>query len=207
MIQAQHTIWGEWIGRYYSGYKLEKAFRPIRLIGEYASAEGSILLIANHFSWWDGFIQYRLNRQVFQKKFYVMMQEQQLIHHKILCQGGAFSIRKGSREIMESLRYSAGLLEDTNNLLLLFPQGRIQSIHTAEFRFQKGMEYLLKHTSGQVQLVFNVNLIDYFSEKRPSLSVYYRKYEPAGSFALPVLENAYNEYARECKQRQYELSK
>lgn len=207
MIQAQHTIWGEWIGRYYSGYKLEKAFRPIRLIGEYAPAEGSILLIANHFSWWDGFIQYRLNRQVFQKKFHVMMQEQQLIHHKILCRGGAFSIRKGSREIMESLRYSAGLLEDTNNLLLLFPQGRIQSIHTAEFRFQKGMEYLLKHASGQVQLVFNVNLIDYFSEKRPSLSVYYRKYEPAGSFILPVLENAYNEYAWECKQRQYELSK
>lgn len=207
MIQAQHTVWGAWIGRYYSGYKLEKAFRPIRLIGEYAADESAVLLIANHFCWWDGFIQYRLNRQVFQKKFHVMMQEEQLIQHKILCRGGAFSIRKGSREIMESLRYSADLLKDTGNLVLLFPQGCIQSIHTPEFSFQKGIEYLLKHSSKEVQLVFNVNLIDYFSEKHPSLSVYYRKYDLPDSFALPLIEDAYNAYAWECKQRQYDLSK
>lgn len=207
MIQAQHTIWGAWIGRYYSGYKLEKAFRPIRLIGEYPAGEGAVLLIANHFSWWDGFIQYRLNRQVFQKNFYVMMQEEQLIQNKILCRGGAFSIRKGSREVMESLRYSVDLLKDTNNLVLLFPQGSIQSIHTSEFRFQKGVEYLLTHASKQVQLIFNVNLIDYFSEKQPSLSVYYQKYDPAGSFALRVIEDAFNTYAQACKQRQYDLSK
>lgn len=207
MIQARHTIWGEWIGRYYSGNRLEKAFRPIRLIGEYPAGKGAVLLIANHFCWWDGFIQYRLNRQVFQKRFYVMMQEEQLIKNKILCLGGAFSIRKGSKLVIESLRYAADLLQNENNLVLLFPQGKIQSIHTPEFRFQKGVEYLLKHTSEQVQLIFNVNLIDYFSEKHPSLSVYYQKYETAGPSTLHDIEDAFNAYAQACKQQQLDLNK
>lgn len=208
MIQAQHTILGEWIGRYYSGYKLTKAFQPIRLVGEYpAGKEGAVLLIANHFSWWDGFIQYRLNLQVFRKKFYVMMQEEQLVKNKILRLGGAFSVRKGSRQIMESLRYSIDLLKNENSLVLLFPQGNIQSMHTPEFRFQKGVEYLLKHTPEQVQLIFNVNLIDYFSEKRPSLSIYYRPYQASAPFSVSVIEDAFNAYAQECKRLQYDLNK
>lgn len=202
MIEARHTLWGNWIGRYYSGYKLGKAFRAVRLIGEPPAGEGSVLLIANHFSWWDGFIQYRLNRQVFKKKFHVMMQEEQLVKYKILRQGGAFSIRKGSRQILESLRYGAGLLENANNLVLLFPEGAIGSLYTPRFRFQKGIEYLLKQAQGRVQLVFNVNLIDYFSKKQPALSVYYRTYDTAGLPDVRLLEDEFNTYAETCKQNQ-----
>lgn len=200
MIQARHTCLGACLGRLYAGYKLSRAFPEIRLIGEPPSDSGAVLLIANHFSWWDGFIQYRLNREVFKKKFFVMMREDQLIKNRVLNQGGAFSVRKGSRHVVESLRYTARLLADPRNLVLLFPQGEIQSIYTAPFHFQKGLGYLLKQTPENRQLIFNVNLIDYFSDKRPSLSVYYRPYE--GSFDLPAVEQAFNAYAEACKQQQ-----
>ena len=38
--------------------------------------EKSILLIANHFSWWDGFLLFQLNRIYFKKKFHVMVTEE-----------------------------------------------------------------------------------------------------------------------------------
>lgn len=206
MIEARHTWLGQWVGRYYAGYRLERAFRPIRLLGDGPQGEGAVLLIANHFSWWDGFIQYRLNREVFKKKFHVMMQEDQLLKYKILRQGGAFSVRKGSRQMLESLRYAAGLLGDARNLVLLFPQGELQSLYVSPFRFQKGLDYLLAQADAPVQLVFNVNLTDYFSRQRPALSVYYRAQEiPGPPYGLRRLEEAFNAYAEECKQRQHQF--
>lgn len=206
MIEARHTLLGKWMGRYYAGYRLERAFRSVRLVGDWQDREGAVLLIANHFSWWDGFIQYRLNREVFGKKFHVMMQEDQLLKYKLLRQGGAFSMPKGSRRMLESLRYAAGLLGDAGNLVLLFPQGELQSLYTSPFRFHKGLEYLLEEAQGPIQLVFNVNLIDYFSRKRPALSVYYRACEAgrAGG-GLRLIEEAFNAYAGECKQRQQQF--
>lgn len=202
MIRARHTYLGSLIGRYYSGYKLSQAFKTIRFCGEGSDDGTSVLLIANHFSWWDGFIQYRLNRSVFKRNFYVMMQEEQLARYKVLSEGGAFSIRKGSRQLIESLRYSADLLKEESNLVLLFPQGSVQSLYTSPFSFQQGLGYLFKHVPDRFQLVFNVNLIDYFSDKQPSLSVYYHKYEALWPFDLPAVEKAFNAYAGACKQQQ-----
>lgn len=200
MIPARHTCLGACIGRLYAGYKLSQAFPVIRLCGEPPSGCGAVLLIANHFSWWDGFIQYRLNREVFKKKFFVMMREDQLIKNRLLNQGGAFSVRKGSRHAVQSLRYTVRLLADPQNLVLLFPQGEIQSLYTAPFRFQKGLGFILKRAPENIQLIFNVNLIDYLSDKRPSLSVYYQPYE--GPFDLAAIEQAFNAYAGTCKQQQ-----
>lgn len=202
MIFARHTYLGSLIGRYYAGYKLGQAFKNICLSGEGSDDGTAILLIANHFSWWDGFIQYRLNRSVFKRNFYVMMQEEQLIRYKVLREGGAFSIRKGSRQLLQSLCYCADLLKEESNLVLLFPQGSIQSLYTSPFSFQQGLGYLFKHVPGRFQLVFNVNLIDYFSDRQPSLSVYYRKYEDTWPFVLSKVEEAFNTYAETCRQQQ-----
>ena len=40
---------------------------------------------------------------------------------------GAFSITKQSRQMMESLAYAGELLQDPQNLVLIFPQGRLYS--------------------------------------------------------------------------------
>jgi len=203
MIKARHTYRGKLVCDFYSSYKLDSAFSSVNMIGDVTDNGLPVLIIANHFSWWDGFIQYRLNKIIFKKRFHVMMLEEQLEKYMILNKGGAFSIRRNSREIIDSLNYCTGLLKDNNNLVLLFPQGKIESIYTPYFSFENGLNYLLKHLENGIQLVFNVNLIDYFSQKKPSLNIYFKRFDFSTPIAVKQIEKEFNDYTSECKLSQH----
>lgn len=202
MIKARHTYTGKLVCDFFSEYRLNDAFRSVKIYGEGDSKGLPVLMIANHFSWWDGFIQYRLNRKVFGKIFHVMMLEEQLSKNMILNKGGAFSIRKNTRDIIHSLNYCTDLLKDKDNLVLIFPQGKIESIYTPYIQFEKGLDYLLKRVTNEVQLVFNINLVDYFSQKKPSLNIYYKTYSLSSPFDLADIERDFNIYLDECKSLQ-----
>lgn len=205
MIKAKHTLMGRLVSEVFSVYRLNRAFASIRFRGSVSDKGLPVLMIANHFSWWDGFIQYRLNKQTYKRKLHVMMLEEQLEKFMILNQCGCFSIRKNSRSMIESLSYSVNLLRDAGNMLLLFPQGEIQSLYTSPVKFESGLAYLLKHLEKDIQLVFNVCLVDYFSERKPSLSVYFKTCELKGTDAAKEMEAAYNEFAQACKNEQQSL--
>ncbi len=202
MIPARHTFTGKLVSDYFSGYRLGRAFRPVGMHCEGTDCGHPLLLLSNHFSWWDGFIQYRLNREFFGRKLYVMMLEEQLRRNMILNRCGAFSIRRNSRDSVESIRYCCDLLADPGHTVLVFPQGEIQSVHTERIRFRKGVDAILKRTPGPVQVVMNVNLPDYFSRPRPSLSVYARILRPGFRPGGGELEEEFNRYYSECKLRQ-----
>lgn len=133
-----------------------------------------------------------------------MMLEDQLRRYIILNKAGAFSVKKGSRDMLESLNYCSRLLEDPQNLLVIFPQGEIQSLYTRYFRFEKGIERITKIAEGSAQLLFNVNLTDYFSHKKPGLNVYFRTCPLSDNSTLPEIEEAYNEYVKACIKQQQE---
>jgi len=202
MIKANHTFWGEMFFKYYSKIKLEKHFHKIQFIGDIEDLNQSILIVSNHFSWWDGFIQLQLNNKFFKRKFHVMMLEEQLNKFMILNKGGAFSVQKNSRDIINSLNYSVEILSNKKNLLLMFPQGEIQSIYTNNYIFGNGLNYLLKNKKTDIQLIFNVNLLDYFSESKPTLSVYFKKYMFNSTTDLSEIETDFNEFANKCKSQQ-----
>lgn len=206
MIQSRHTYTGKLVCDFFSGYKLKRTFRSVNIKGNNNDDNLPVLMIANHFSWWDGFIQYHLNKNVFKRRFHVMMLEEQLSENMILNKGGAFSIRKNSKDVIRSLSYSLELLADKDNLVLIFPQGEIQSIYTDYFKFENGLSYLLKHLKNEIQLVFNINLIDFFSEKKPSLNIYYKEYKlSAGVSELKNIEKGFNDFYNECKALQGKL--
>ena len=175
MIQARHTYAGNRLARLYDGYMLGRAFRDIRIEGRAPEKGLPRLLLSNHFCWWDGFIQSRLNRCCLHRNLYVMMLEEQLRRFPLLASLGAFSVRPGSRSVIESLRYAARLLEDPRNMVLIFPQGKIQSAHTEYFHFGSGTDYLLKCLRNPIQILFNVNLTDYYSRRRPALNIYFKE--------------------------------
>lgn len=202
MIKARHTYTGKLVCNFFSGYKLNNAFKTVSIHGDVQDNNLPVLMIANHFSWWDGFIQYRLNNHTFKRRFHVMMLEEQLSENMILNKGGAFSVRKNSRQIIDSLNYTVNLLKDKENLVLIFPQGKIESIYTSYFTFENGLNYLFKHIRNDIQLIFNVNLIDYFSEKQPSLNIYYKKYIYSDSPDLKTIEDDFNCYSKECQSLQ-----
>jgi len=54
----------------------------------------SILLLANHFSFWDGLILHCISDGLFKKNFYVMINEATAYKIHYLRYGGAFSINK-----------------------------------------------------------------------------------------------------------------
>lgn len=202
MIEAAHTLRGEAVARFVSGPMLGRAFRTIRFAGNCPDNGLPVLLIANHFSWWDGFIQYRLNRARFGRYLYVMMLEEQLLRHGLLRECGCFSVKKGTRAVIDSLAYCRRILHDPRNMLLLFPQGKIESMHLADYRFEQGVGYLLKQLDVNVQVVFNVNLVDYFSCRKPALTVWYEPYDPGTDLRTETLEQAFNAFARRCRLNQ-----
>lgn len=99
----------------------------------------SILLLANHFSFWDGLILHCINNKLFKKNFHVMVNEETAYKLHYLQYGGAFSINKKSRQVLESLDYAVALLAEPYNLVLLFPQGKLFSNFVEDVRFEKGV--------------------------------------------------------------------
>ncbi len=135
-------------------------------------ANKSVLLLQNHISWWDGFWAYRMNDLHFKRQFHVMMLEEELQTRKFLTYAGAFSIQKNSRSMVESLNFCNELLKSPQNLLLLFPQGEIESAQSSDLVFGSGVRRVIKKLDGEAQVVLSACFVDYFSERKPTLSIY-----------------------------------
>lgn len=205
MIKANYTWLGVTFFWFYSRYRLGRNFRNINLCGDFNDTGNPILVIGNHFSWWDGFIQIYLNESVLHRKFHVMMMEEELRRNMILNRTGAFSVKKSSRDIVESLRYCVELLKNPDNMVLIFPQGEIQTMHARNFAFERGVEYILRQLkTNNIDLIFNVNLTDYFSKSKPSLNIYYKNYALKSPANITQIEQDYNDYVRECIEKQTE---
>ena len=127
MLKANHHRLHQWVLDSYVRLILWQSFREIIITGDTKPDHRAVLLIPNHFSWWDGFFALHLNRHLFRKKFHLMMLERELIERIFFTRAGAFSINQGSREIIESLNYTNGILNNSNNLVVMYPQGQLGS--------------------------------------------------------------------------------
>ncbi len=109
---------------------------------------------------------------------------------------GGFSIKKKSREMIESLTYASKILEDPKNMLLIFPEGELWSLYNSSHVFEKGFERIVKEHQDNFQLVFVANFIDYLSHKKPDLYMYVSEYQ-GKNFLCPDIEKAYNNFYSE----------
>ncbi|MFP4526521.1 MAG: hypothetical protein ACLFNL_09025, partial [Bacteroidales bacterium] len=114
MITAMHHSWYERFFRFYSRFMLSNHFRRIIINGSYTEKNRPVMLIGNHFSWWDGFIANYLNMVVFKKRFHIMMLEEQLKPRMFLNKAGAYSIKKQTRDVVNTLNYTVELMKDKN---------------------------------------------------------------------------------------------
>lgn len=203
MIRARHTFTGEAVARLFSGPLLGSAFREIRIVDDVADEGLPILMLANHFSWWDGFIQHRINRARFGRRLYAMMLEEQLAKHPILARCGCFSVRRQSRSMLESLDYCIDVMRSPGNMLLIFPQGRLESMHVDVPAFRAGVRYLAERIEGPYGILLDVNLPDYGAHKLPSLDCYL-KMLPAGTLSGDSVRREWERFYVECKRRQAE---
>ena len=166
--------------------------------------EKACLVLMNHYSFNDGAILHRLNRQILKKQFRVMVVEDQLKAFIPLRYVGCFSVKKASREVIESLTYAAGLLSDPGNMLGIYPQGEVYSQHLGHIHFEAGLSVILKKSSGvPFQIIFGVTLLDYLDSFKPHARVYLQEY--TGERDLAKMEAAYNEFYAASKAKQCKL--
>ena len=73
MIEANHRWFYVWFIRVYTAVNLRLNFRKIIIEGDTVVPEDKpLLLVGNHFSWWDGFFAYYLNYTLWRRKFHVI---------------------------------------------------------------------------------------------------------------------------------------
>lgn len=134
----------------------------------------SFIFMANHFSFLDGFIAaYLIRKELYVrvplKGLYIMVLEKQLQKNKWITRFGGFSVSPGTDTVQESLAYAAEILSEPGNVLLFYPQGKIESNHTAYIQIKNGIADIISRINGDCQMIWSSNLIDYYEGIKPSL--------------------------------------
>lgn len=202
IIRSRHTLFFTTFFRWYTSRMLQKHFSGIVADLDDCPPEKPVLLIANHFSWWDGFIGNYLCYKYYHKKFHAMMLREQLENRMFLNKAGAFSVEKSSRSAVESILYSAEILSQKDKLLMMFPQGKIESLYHREFEFARGVEKILAKCDPPPVVMFNINLVDYFSKVSPTLFIRTQKYQ--GDLQAKAMEEAFKRFHTHCISLQHE---
>lgn len=120
--------------------------------------------------------------------------------------GGAFSINQKSRDIVQSLEYAAKLLEEPNNLVLMFPQGKLFSNFVEDIRFEKGVLRVMQKAAGKFQLVFAATFIQFYKYRKQSINVFLKS--EAADYAVKnigELKEAYQQHYNAAKKLQTEV--
>lgn len=180
----------------YIKYILWRNFGVIKIHKCSEVADTTKIAIANHISWWDGFWGLYLCNSELKRKLYVMMLEEQLVKNKILRYGGAFSIKRSSRGVLESLNYAISLAKENASMILMYPQGKMKSIYNNEFDFEPGIAYLLTKSEARSAL-FVVSLPDFGAGKKPYVNIYYKQHL-LESYATLAIAEAYKVFYKEC---------
>lgn len=203
MIKARHHFLLYPFFRFYVIRKMKRSFNSFNIVQPVEDKGLPVLLVCNHVSWWDGIWAFQVNRLIFKRKFYFMMLEEQLRKHWFFKYTGGFPVARNSKQVVESLQYTSGLLEDKRNLVLFFPQGQIESMHRHQVVFHKGIEKITQGVKRDLQLVFLVCLVDYFSGVKPEVNAYLHQY--TGKYSTAAIQDEYNNFYSRCIAHQLQI--
>jgi hypothetical protein len=88
----------------------------------------------------------------------------------------------------------------------MFPQGEIQSLYDNTIRFDKGLESILKKVTGEIHIIYLVSLVDYFSQQKPGLYMYFKEYNDR-YFTTGNMEKEYEIFYSQCRDNNIGMSK
>lgn len=134
----------------------------------------SYILALNHFSFWDGVWAYHLiwnhlNQQQRINEAHIMIIKKQLQMRSWLRYLGCFSVNRGKVGVNKSLKYASEVLSTPGNLLLLFPQGDMESQHIRRIIIKDGINDIVTQVKGDCQIIWSSNLVEYFESLKPSI--------------------------------------
>jgi 1-acyl-sn-glycerol-3-phosphate acyltransferase len=206
MIYPRKNKLVRWFFNAYILHIVTRNFKQVNYNTPAIDGSKSVLLLANHFSWWDGFLLYYLNRKLFKKQFHIMVIEETMKQVFFFKYMGAFSINKNSREMLDSLHYAAELLNNPENLVLIFPQGKLHSNFTDTVKFEQGLSRIIRNAAGKFQIVFAATFVETLQYKKPSATIYVKpEAENYSDKNIEELQNAYQQHYNSSKLLQTEI--
>lgn len=175
MIQAKHRNWARQFFFPYISCIMKGNFSHLYLANQIPEIPGcnSLLITPNHFTWWDGFFIHTICRYLLpEKKFHLMMLEEQLSRYWYFSRLGCFSMNPANTpSVKETLKYTIELLRSPDNLVVLYPQGQIRSYDQRPLHLKPGIDFIVKRTKGPCVILPVGFKINYFDEKYPEIIV------------------------------------
>lgn len=143
MIPAHKTrLLGGWFARHAEA-RLKATFSRVRVRGlealREACAQGPVLVVSNHSSWWDPLVAIVLCARILKVDAYALMDAKNLRRLPFFAHVGAFGVDLDDRaDGARAIRYAAGLLAAPGRLVWVFPQGRERPITERPLAFEPG---------------------------------------------------------------------
>lgn len=150
---ARKSPWGELLVWMLVRSSLRRMFVRVRVrvcdAGDDPRATGlPLLVIANHPTWWDGYIALLLSRH-FGARRYLMMDAAQLRRYRFFAWLGCFGVeRSDARDVARSLAYAADLLRTHGPVWVwLFPQAEITPASARPLVLHGGAAHILRRAT------------------------------------------------------------
>lgn len=149
--RARKSPWGEWLVWALVRTSLRRMFVRVRLrelAGNPRAAGLPLLLVANHPSWWDGYLALLLGRHYGARR-YLMMDAAQLKRYGFFAWAGCFGVeRADARDVARSIAYAVDLLwQDEPTWLWLFPQAEITPARARPLSLHAGAAHIVRRAT------------------------------------------------------------
>ena len=143
MIPARKSAWfRRWFAGHVAG-RMRGRFETVRVAGldrlRVALAQGPVLVVSNHVSWWDPMLVLVLTERIMPCDSFALMDAKNLTRLPFLGLIGGFGVDLTSAADGASvMRYAAKLLNAPGRLVWMFPQGRERPHTERPLGFRKG---------------------------------------------------------------------
>ncbi|HEX7366732.1 MAG TPA: glycerol acyltransferase [Pelobium sp.] len=200
------------IGFYFISWLVSKRFNKLIINTVEFKADTSYLLLCNHFSFWDGFLAtYLVRNSIYKqrgiKALNFMSVKKQMQINPWLRYTGSFSVEPGKISAGESVAYAAEILSTAGNVLVLYPQGNLESSHVRKIVLQDGINAIIPQIKGNCQIIWSSNLTEFFESLKPSVYFYMMDCGTNKDYNFDVLNQKINAFHKAAIQKQLRFTR
>lgn len=173
MIKANPNPWFNRLFTTYLERLMRKNFSGFHIVNAFPVLpdDRAVLFTPNHFSWWDGFLIQKIQREFLaQKKFFILMLVKQLKVYRFFNWMGAYGVEQESiSSVMKTVKYTRELLSSPENLVIIYPQGEIQPYGIDELVLQKGITKFAGGEASNSVVIPIAFKIQFDEDKKPAV--------------------------------------
>ena len=159
-----HRFLGPFLKRHFHVVAIDTSERADQTIPE----DASLVVYANHASWWDPLIAHFLNKTLFpSRQFYAPIDATALQQYRVFERLGFFGVQLDSRAgAAEFLAHSRSILSHSDTALWITPEGRFADMRDHHAEFQPGLAHLCAKSNSLVALPVALEYV-FWEERLP----------------------------------------